>query len=37
MNIDVTNVSLKGAAQFAYPAQEDYVLRACPVCGRSEA
>ena len=36
MIIDVTNVSLKGAAQFAYPSQEDYVLRACPVCGRHD-
>jgi SAM-dependent methyltransferase len=36
MNIDVTNATLKGAAQFAYPSQDDYVLRACPICGRSD-
>ena len=36
MNIDVSNVALKGAAQFAYPSQDDYVLRVCPVCGRSD-
>lgn len=36
MNIDIANVSLKGAAQFAYPSQDDYVLRDCPVCGRSD-
>ena len=36
MNIDVANVSLKGAARFAYPAQEDYVLRTCPICVRGD-
>jgi SAM-dependent methyltransferase len=36
LNIDVANVSLKGAARFAYPAQDDYVLRPCPICGRAD-
>lgn len=36
MNIDISNVALKGAARFAYPAQNEYVLRVCPICGRSD-
>lgn len=36
MDIDVSNVSLKGAARFTYPSQDDYVLRVCPICGRGD-
>ena len=36
VNIDVANVSLKGTARFAYPAQDQYVLRVCPICGRAD-
>jgi len=36
VNIDIANVSLKGAARFAYPAQDEYVLRTCPICGRDD-
>ena len=30
LNIDVSNVALKGAAQFAYPSQDDYVSPGLP-------
>ena len=35
MNIDISNVALRGA-EYAYPSQDDYVLRVCPVCGRGD-